>query len=343
MFRPRFDTLLAALLVCSWGPATAAPYPNTSHFGVPFSEDEAWHRQCMRVEGRSAPGLVANKGPALRCNASDLYYSKREQAVTSQAEWKQVRDCALAHEDDAVLMMLYANGFGVARDTDIAIHHACKLEFVAKAEMEGRIAHLAAPQRPGAVFDQCDDITSGIMGTMCAGIREGQAERSLKARLDRTLAALPAPARDAFRALRQAADRYADAGAAETDMQGTAAPSLAIKREGELRMQFEQLLSEVLDKRLPPASPQDLARADRELNTVYRSLMLPSEHERPDRIGDSTITRKDVREAERRWIAYRDAFVAFRVRLASGPSPDAIGAALTRQRLAELNRLRKYR
>mgnify|MGYP002757974191 CR=1 FL=1 len=197
------------------------------------------------------------------------------------------------------------------------------------------------------MFDQCDDITSGYMGAVCAGIREGQAERSRKARLERGLEALPPPARAAFGTLRQAAERYADAGAGagETDMQGTAAPGLAIEREGKRRLQFEQLLSAVLDGRLPPASPQDLARADRKLNIAYRSLMrtAPSEHARPDRIGDSTIAREDVREAERRWIAYRDAFLAFRARLASGPGPEAIDAALTRQRLAELERLRRYR
>lgn len=343
MIRPSLRKLLPSLLFCVSGLSSAAPYPNTSNFGVPFSEDESWYRQCMRVAQRSAPGLATAKAPAPGCNAGELYYSKRGQAATSPAEWRQVRECALAREDDAVLMMLYANGFGVPRDTDIAIHHACKLEFIAKAEMEGRIAHLAGPQRAGAVFDQCDDVTSGYMGSICAGIREGQAERVRKARLDRRLAALPAPARDAFRKLRQAAGRYA--GAAETDMQGTAAPGLAIEREGELLAQFEQLVSDVLDKRLAAATLQDLARADKELNAVYRTLMTPTqaERERPDRVGDSTITRAEVRQAERAWIAYRDSFVAFRARLPAGPAPEAIQLALTSQRLAELNRIIGYR
>jgi hypothetical protein len=51
-----------------------------------------------------------------------------------------VRACALATNNNAVLMMLYANGYGVARDTDRAIHHACILDFIAKSEMEHRIA-----------------------------------------------------------------------------------------------------------------------------------------------------------------------------------------------------------
>ncbi|MCC2954449.1 DUF1311 domain-containing protein [Massilia sp. IC2-477] len=343
MFRPYLNALLASLMFSACGLSSAAPYPNTSNFGVPFSEDESWYRQCMRVAQRSAPDLGRVKEPAPRCNAGDLYYVKRSQALTSPAEWRQVRECALAQEDDAVLMMLYANGFGVARDPDIAIHYACKLEFIAKAEMEARIAHLAGPQGAGAVFDQCDHITSGYMGAVCAGIREGQADRVRKARLERTVAALPGPARDALGKLRQAAERYA--GTAETNMQGTAAPGLAIEREGKLLAQFDELLFDVLGKRLPAASPQDLARADKELNTAYRALMAPTpaERERPDRVGDSTITRADVRQAERAWIAYRDSFVTFRARLPSGPAPEAIQLALTRQRLAELKRIMEYR
>lgn len=335
-------TLLATALLAVACPSPAASYPNTSNFGVPYSEDESWYQQCMRVERHAAPGYGEGKA-APGCNAGELYYRKRDQAVTSAAEWRQVRGCALAREDDAVLMMLYANGFGVERDTDVAIHHACKLGFIAKAEMEGRIAHLAAPQRAGAVFDQCDDVTSGTMGSICAGIRAGQSERKRENRLDRMAADLPASARAAFARLRQAAGRYA--GAAEVDMQGSGAAGFAIAHEARMLAQFDELLPQVMANRLPPASPQDADRADRELNAVYRTLMTPtpSERGRPERLGESTITRQAVREAERRWIAYRDTFLAFRARLPSGASADAINAALTRERLAQLKRLSAYR
>ncbi|QOY95661.1 DUF1311 domain-containing protein [Massilia sp. UMI-21] len=324
------------------GLAQAAPFPNTSHFGLPFSHDEAWYRQCMRVEARSAPGF-GERAPAPGCDASRLYYDRRAQAGATAAEWRQVRECALARQDHAVLMMLYANGFGVPRDTDIAVHHACRLGFTAKAEMEGRIAHLTGPRRPGAVFDQCDDITSGYMLTVCAGLREHQAERGRKARLDRIAQALPQGARPAFAALRRAADRYA--AAAETDMQGTAAPGRAIARKGALQARFAATLDAVLGDSLPKASQQDLARIDGELNTVYRTLMTPtpSERGRPGRIGASSITRTELRQAERRWIAYRDAFLAFRARLPSGAGPDAIRVALTGQRLDALKDIMRYR
>jgi len=326
------QSFLAIVAACIMLPAAAAPYPNSGSFGVPFAKDEAWYRQCMRVEKQSPPTPAAS-APA-GCDASDLYYRKRSQALTSQAEWDQVRACAVAHDDHAVLMMLYANGFGVPRNTDSAIHQACQVD-AAKAEMAGRIEHLANLPA-NAVFDQCDDITSGRMGTVCAAIHEGQNGRVRNARLERMAAALPAPARVAFQRLQAAAGRYARAAGAETDMQGTAAPSLVIQREEKMREQFMQAVLDAASGKLPPATPQDAAARDRELNELYRKLMAaPSPQEGwPDRLGDTTIERKDVRAAERAWIAYRDAFTAFAGQLKA--DANAVNTLLTGQRIAAL-------
>jgi uncharacterized protein YecT (DUF1311 family) len=324
-----FLSILAACIVL---PAAAAPYPNSGSFGVPFSKDEAWYRECMRVEKQSPPKPAAS-APA-GCNAGDLYYRKRSQALTAQAEWDGVRACAVAQDDHGVLMMLYANGFGVPRNTDSAIHQACQLD-AAKAEMAGRIAHLANLPA-NAVFDQCDDITSGRMGTVCAAIRGAQDGRNRGARLERMEATLPATARAAFQRLQAAAGRYALAAGAETDMQGTAAPSFAIQRAEKMREQFMQAVLDAASGKLPAASPQDAAARDRELNTVYRALMAaPSpQQDWPDRLGATTIERKDVRAAERAWIAYRDAFTAFAAQL--NADANAVQSLLTGQRIAAL-------
>jgi len=331
----RYPTsFLATLTACIMLPAVAAPYPNSGSFGVPFSKDEAWYRQCMRVEKQTPPppAAIAPAG----CDASDLYYRKRSQAVASQAEWDGVRACAMAHDDHAVLMMLYANGFGVPRNTDSAIHQACQLD-AAKAEMAGRIEHLANLPA-NAVFDQCDDITSGRMGTVCAAIHEGQNGRVRNARLERMTATLPAPARAAFQRLQAAAEHYALAAGAETDMQGTAAPSFVLQRAEKMRAQFMQAVLDAAGGKLPAASPQDAAARDRELNELYRKLMAaPSPQEGwPDRLGDTTIERKDVRAAERAWIAYRDAFTAFAAQLKTGADANAVNTLLTSQRIAAL-------
>ncbi|WP_322404134.1 lysozyme inhibitor LprI family protein [Massilia luteola] len=335
----------AALALCAAAPALAAPdYPTTQTFGVPFSKDEAWYRQCMRVEHAVAPAAHAAHAPGPACDAAALYYRKRSQAVTSPAEWNAVRECALAHGDNTVLMMLYANGFGVPRDIDIAIHYACSLDFAAKAEMEARIAHLAGGLSAGAVFDQCDDITSGRMGAVCAAIAASQAGRVREARLDRVARTLPPAALAAFRTLRAAADAYAVGAAAEVDMQGTAAAGLGIGHENKLREQFMRAVLDVLDNKLPASPHADAVELDAALNAAYQRLMsAPSKQaDAPGRIGDATIERADVRKAERLWLAYRDAFLAFRAGLAAGSDADAVTALLLQQRIAELKKIALY-
>jgi uncharacterized protein YecT (DUF1311 family) len=336
MRRRPLTPFLAALLSCILAPALAAPSSSDT--------DHDWHRHCMRVE-KQAVAPTSATAPA-KCDAIDLYYRKRSQAATAQTEWDQVRACALAHDDHTVLMMLYANGFGVPRNTDIAIHHACLVESAAEAEMKFRIEHLASLPA-NAVFDQCDDITSGRMGTECAAIRESLDQRVRGARLQRLAEALPAPARAAFTRLQAAAERFAVAAGDEIDMQGTAAPSLVIRCQEKEREQFMQAALDAVEGKLPAASAQDAAARDRELNDVYRKLMAaPSPQEGwPDRLGDTTIQRKDVRATERAWIAYRNAFAAFAAQLKAGTDANAVNAVnamLTGQRIASLKRTARF-
>jgi uncharacterized protein YecT (DUF1311 family) len=334
--------LAAILLGAPLAALATGPYPNTD-FGVPFSTTEDWYRQCMRVE-KLAPEPAAGKAPA-GCNATDLYYRKRGQVQTSQAKWGQVRACALATDNHAVLMMLYANGYGVARDADTAIHHACSLEFVAKAEMEHRVAHLASGEDRGKPFDLCDDITSGAMGAVCAELRETRDRRVREARLDRATRGLPPASRAAFARLRAAAESYANAGVDETDMQGTAAAEFATQHEAWRREEFMQAVLDAIDGKLAPSSSAEFEERDRELNALYQEVMaLPSRQaDEPDRIGDSTILHAGVRKAERAWLAYRDAFLAFAASLPSGPDATAINTVLTTQRIDQLGKVERYR
>ena len=108
----RYAALTALLLwVCNAGAAQpdTPPYPNTDSFGVPFEKGEDWHRHCTRVEHLVRP-RPAMKSAGMRCNATDLYYLKRDQERTSPAEWRQVRACAEATGDDAVLADMRARG-----------------------------------------------------------------------------------------------------------------------------------------------------------------------------------------------------------------------------------------
>jgi uncharacterized protein YecT (DUF1311 family) len=337
---------LAVLLLAAFGaPALAQDlYPNTSGFGVPFDSGEDWHRQCMRVIDL-APFPAYARAPTLDepyTEATDLYYLKREQATTTAAEWRRVREQALAAGDDGVLMMLYANGYGVARDMDRAIYHACRLP-TAKAEMEARVGYLSsgAIAHDNQLFDLCDHITSGRMGGVCAMIGEGRADRVRHARLERFAAALPPAARAPFMRLREAAEAFARQSADEVDMSGTGGPGFAWRHSGRRKEEFMATLFQAAEGKIARTGVAQLARLEQALDAQYRKLLAtPSKDaNHPERIHYSTVTKDEVRATERAWLAYRDAWSAY---LAAAHTPtDAVSlrAELTRQRIAQLKRL----
>lgn len=341
----RFVAVITVGLFFSCAALAAQPYPNTSNFGVAFSKDEPWYQQCMRVADLSEPKMRSSPHAASTCNASELYYAKLNQAVTSPAEWGKVRACAITDGDNAVLMMLHANGFGVRRDTDVALHYACKLEFIAKSEMEHRVEHLLSATRTEVPFDQCDDINSGHMGAVCAAISETQDKRVRDARMDRIHQKLPPSGRAAFAKLRLLAERYVVEATGEVDMQGTNAPAAAMQHQAKLREQFMQAALDTFGGKLPTATSAAYAQQDAELNEAYQAVMAaPSVQDGwPDRIGTSTIDHTSVRDIERRWLDYRDAFVAFASKLPSAPDPVAVNTLLTSQRIAQLKSIERYR
>jgi uncharacterized protein YecT (DUF1311 family) len=339
---------LAVLLLVTLGASALAQdtslYPNTQGFGVAFDSGEDWHRQCMRV-AHLAPSPAYATAPPLEepyTEATHLYYVKRGQATTTAAEWRRVRAQALAVGDDAVLMMLHANGYGMARDTDRAIHHACRL-LAAKAEMEARVGYLAsgAIAHDGQPFDLCDHITSGRMGAVCAMIGEGRDDRVRRARLERFAAALPPAARAPFIRLRKAAQAFARKSADEVDMSGSGGAGFASRHSGRREEEFLATLFKAAEGGIARTSGAQLARLERALDAHYRKLLAtPSKDaHHPERIDYSTVTRDEVRTTERAWLAYRDAWSAWLAAARPPADPVSVRAELTRQRIAQLKRI----
>lgn len=338
---------LAALLAVALGAHAAvdAPaYPNTRGFGVDFNDGEEWYLQCMRV-AHLAPSRAYAATPGidfLPTKATERYYRKRGQAATTASEWRQVRESALALGDDAVLMMLHANGYGTARDADRALYHACRLD-TAKAEMEARVEHLAAGAvaSDGPPFDLCDHITSGRMAGVCTSIDEARADRVRRARLDQFAASLAPGARAAFARLRKAADAFAEQSENEVDLSGSGRASLAYRHVGKRHNEFQETVFKVANGKLARVDAAQFARLDRQLNAYYRQvLVMPSENDNhPERLGDLTVTRDDVRNSERAWIAYRNAWSAYLGAARASVDLVSVQAELTRQRIAQLKEL----
>ena len=124
----------------------------------------------------------------------------------------------------AILLMLYANGFGVERNLDLSIRLACANVRGAPAEIEGRTGHLKAMQSGDStgIFDICDDITSGAMDGFCHSIRSALTDVNRKQEMDSVISKWTDRERQAFQELRNAADSFFDYEVVyEVDLTGT--------------------------------------------------------------------------------------------------------------------------
>ena len=300
--------------------------------------------QCAMLAKLSYPAAdmpnATQKAALKNCNVTKLYYGigQRQDAV-------KARQCAFMPdtEDDVfvarkgVLMMVYANGEGVARDLSLAKKAACEAGG-APAELDGRLAHLRAlaanPDNKTARIDYCDDVTSGLMGGYCSsvqtGLRDAERERALTA-LTRSW---KPNERAALQRLRQAAEAFIDArGSGEVDLSGTARASMVLNEEKRQRDAFFASLKAFEAGKLPRSGSAAYAARDRELNAVYQQLKRLPESQ------FTTVKMADIQATQRLWLRYRDAWVEFgKLRYPSVPA-DAWRAYFTQQRTVMLKSL----
>jgi len=274
--------------------------------------------------------------PAPHCDALDAldaYYGLGQPVDLAKA-----RACAFGGQDNAVLAMLYANGQGVTRDLGVARKAVCADE-AAPAEIEGRLKHLARMERalaagrdPGR-FDWCDDITSGLMQGWCASIVSRQQAQARDAGQAALVATWPAAQRAAYESLQRSLAAFVKARDGEVDLSGTARAALLIAAEDEVKESFDDLLRRAEAGKLAAGTAANAQAADAALNATWKKL-----RSAPD-LELGTIKLDDIVQAQRAWLKYRDAWVAFgHVRYPALPAPTWL-AVLTAQRRQQLQEL----
>jgi uncharacterized protein YecT (DUF1311 family) len=336
--------LLAALTASAAATgADAPPYPNTSGIGsVPKGED--WYRQCLRVEKAAPPAkdLPPAQSAAMKdCDAEALYYDTRNQAGAGQADWQRVRHCAFAKAEHSVLMMLYANGSGVARNPELALKYACSLDG-AGAEMRLRVEHLLALGKGGKAetFDLCDDITSGYMQGVCATISERQNAKVRGKQAEATTKGWPAPHKAALAQLQLALDNFARArGEQETDVSGTARGAMVTEATAAEARQFAQDLRDFESGKTPRHTEAQFVAADRQLNAAYQKIMKLPATKDGGIVDYTTVTKDQVKQTQRAWLKYRDALVGFGALRYPAVPASAWKGLLTQRRAKQLGEL----
>lgn len=283
-------------------------------YGADYGESKALCRQVRDREPPAADRPTRAEAQALSgCDSEKLYYG-----IGVKADPVKARQCAFLEAgrgDDSVfggrtmLMMVYANGRGAARNLDVAIHLACGIEG-APAESHGRVTHLAALRHKPAAgdFDYCEDITSGLAGGYCASHEESVAGAKREAAYAQLTATWTPTHRQALARLRAAHKAFAEAsGEGEVDHGGTLRAAMEIGAEEKLRDELLAMLRQLQAGRAPAYGHALYVAADAALNAAYRKQLQGVEANS----GPGAVTRQGIQSAQRAWLAYRDAFLAF--------------------------------
>ena len=212
----------------------------------------------------------------------------------------------------ALLTVLYANGEGVSRDLPKALRLACEAGG-APAEIGGRVKNLESRLNRGSTiepkFQFCDDITSGFMMGFCTAY-SSEIEDQTRMEVTQTISrAWTAAQQSAFQLLLSAKEVYAEAHASgEVDLSGTARAMYEIEEANGIRDNFLAALKSFETGALPKASSAEATESDTQLNYEYRRAMAYAEAHKSDY---GAIQPEGIRNAERTWLEYRDAWVAF--------------------------------
>lgn len=278
-----------------------------------------------------------------QCDSDELYYGR-----DGSADPEAARACAFGGHDindlggDTMLMMIYANGVGAKRRLDVAIALACTVTTVAPVEIDWRVKHLyELMQRNwgGHDFDVCGYVTSGVMQNFCAmrDARTNDAENDAQA--DKVAGHWKTgPAADRLGKLRQMADAFIQSHVDnEISMLGTGSPAIVIDEQTRLNKQLDDDLAGFAAGKPPCAGAERAVGADAKLNAAYRKIQQAAEQEFYEASGH--LTQAGIKDTQRAWLKFRDAWVAFVAAAYPGVSKDAVINWLTLRRIDQLEEI----
>ncbi len=300
-------------------------------------DDDRTQAICRSVRSREPPTTDAPDAEmrvSLRgCRSEALYYG-----IGMTADPVRARLCAFVEAEAAMpeepfhgrgmLMTIYANGVGAARDLDVATHLACGLN-VGTADMVGRIDRLSRLQAENwAVddFDFCDDTVTdpGMFACAAREARRSRAGREATVRaisLDWTVAE-----RQRLSEVERLFESYLESQVAESWTTGTLDNMMQHGIHQSLRDEHTNMLGQLAAGEAVPqlaglaGQEERLHRARLALEASFREREFTS---RPADAGD---------QAQQAWLDYRDAFLELAETRFPEASRDGLAAWLTAQR-----------
>jgi uncharacterized protein YecT (DUF1311 family) len=271
-----------------------------------------------------------DKKKLANCSSRNLYYG------IPKKDYVAARKCAFIEYNQeprdssyAILMMIYANGYGVKKDYNIALKMACNM-WSAPAELGARVTRIIDKrdhpltdierkkclEEPSEIekdcrqeIDLCDDITSGMMSGVCSSIKADIDELENSKKMENLTAKWSEEHKKEFEKLNKIALEYFKTHADnENDSTGTLRGAFYIEEKAEMLKNFRKSVADFENGKFPSYSANDLTKFDKELNSAYKKVQkINFEKEYPI----SGIDLKGIKETELSWIKYRDSWVEF--------------------------------
>lgn len=264
-------------------------------------------------------------------------------------DYEQGRRCCLVRQCNRELAMIFANGWGVPRDYDAATWFLCRageenggqeLNPVELGRMLAAVQEMRTSESPRDLNYCGRFATSGVAQAYCEGLAVEAEAPGFERRIAAVAHPLGPEARAALADLRKAEEAFGDADAelrSAGSRGGSGYAAIRLSEREEVAKLFVEDLESFGKERAPSAVPAAFQEADRGLNAAYQT-------------GQAAFAAlgkplpETLRGAQRAWLRYRDAWIAFyRLRWQGAAPPEAldreIQVALARQRTEELRRV----
>jgi uncharacterized protein YecT (DUF1311 family) len=321
------------LLFLSTLPALAA-------LGQPQIPDPDTQRVCAEVKDVELPSgdrpTPEEEKTLARCVSADLYFGFGQPADPVKA-----RKCAhvemkkgekdLVFGGRAILMMVYANGKGVARNFDVALKLACEIGG-APVDIAGRVRRLALLKEEkwtGSTFSICDYSAGKYLYDQCAILQERFDKVERDKSLNAIIAKWSAANKKAFRVLQAKAQEFFKVRVGmEIDLSGTPEVHETAFLERDLISTLEQFER----GELPKFSGSEFSKADTAMTSAYSRTQTGTASQW------GTVNREGIKKAQQAWILYRDAWVNFGRTKYPGVSTESWKTWLTLRRTEMLDR-----
>lgn len=301
--------------------------------------DPGAKQMCAAVKDVELPAAdrptPAEEKALAKCVSADLYFGFGQAADPVKA-----RKCAYAEMDrndktliggKAILLMVYANGNGAARNFDVATKLACSLGG-GPGDDAGRVYQLDRLKKQnwtGNNFSVCDHSSAREMYEQCAILSERFDKIERDQKFNELIAAWKPAEKKAFHTFMEEANRFFEVQAKNgVNLEGT----FEIQEEIFFKNNLLTSLQALERGELPNYTAEEFQKAEAAEKAAYQRTQT----------GDvtqwGTVTRQSVQKSEDEWLRYRNAWIAFGRQKYPGVSEQSWKAWLDNDRAVMFNR-----